>query len=238
MANPEQIGATDGRTLPTEENPTHPFDVVQLLKSASPSAVHVVNPGWLLNYTGGGVFVSSGQAHSCEVATVHHVTEGDSPVYVTVGGNTYDATLQLADTVHQIDIYKLAGVADPVTTCAEAALSTRDAQPKDLVLAVSTNDRDYGTEVKPFPILGWVAGTGQRKEAKKLPLRDNEDPERSVTLLLMRAIPGDSGSPVFDADGKLVGLIQVGGPGVTGLELVKYLREDLQKVHEQNTPPL
>lgn len=217
-----------------------PFDAAKILKEVSPSVAKIKtipdkNGEWSV---GTGFFVSSGERSSCEIATVSHTTAGAKSIEViTNTGKTFEAESVAAAPKFELQIYKLKNVENPEQTCKPLELSPRKLSEGELVLGVSA----AADPRWPEPYIGQSIGLVTRDNpvwVRRLPTLIGEDMLRTMGAFIMRGEHGDSGGPILDRFGKVVGLEAATSNGYSLSELASHLQDTLNELkHERKIRP-
>jgi S1-C subfamily serine protease len=212
-----------------------PFNAAEIFAQAAPSIVRLEKTVADRHFAGTGFFVSSGQPHSCEIATNDHVVRGDAelPTVTTHDGKTYQATLEIDDPEHDLAVYKLLGVEEPEKTCRELPLSTTQPVAGMPILAIGADsDASKASAEEPVFRTGHVLST----EIIQTPASGIARPQVMTMNMLTH---GYSGGPQIDAAGKVVAIneaveaVEAGVPSSTRNsygELAKFLQADLDSI--------
>jgi len=221
----------DHLAQPTEDkNKTPVFDAAAIFTGAENQAVKIKIPG--STEYGTGFFVTSGEPHSCEVATLSHVTDGKQQVSaITVDGQTLVAELEKVDWKNEIAIYQLKNVRDPIRVCQEVQITTRLPQDHEPLVGVGIAAGDFAGAPLARPFSAQALGFTKRKDLnlKALP---NEDKDRDVLVLGGEAGQhGYSGAALYESQSKVVAIEAGPGPdGTMVAEFAKHLQDNLDQI--------
>jgi S1-C subfamily serine protease len=213
------------------------FDAWHIFAQGAPSVVGVD--------TATGFFVSSGEPHSCEVATSRHVTNADTADVTTINGEKYVGRAELLDGPNEVSIYKLDGVADPSKTCREVTIEKSLPSIGEPVLSIGADDvyNKFVNAQHPDFITGIV--TGNSKTAGQFwgdfswpvrainRMRDGvRDESFAMPLLVIKGEihNGFSGGPWLNQNGRLVGLNYAGRGGSSFPQTTEFLQKDLDLI--------
>src|SRR6478735_10577396 len=177
----------------------------------------------------GMVLTSNGQ-----VLTNYHVVQGSGSIRVTVAqsGDTYQATVVGSDRSQDVALLQLAGASDLTTIKAD----TDDVTVGEQVTAVG-NAGGTGTLSAAD---GTITGLGASVTAAS---EDGTSPETLGGMVETDAnvLAGDSGGPLFDAQGEVVGIDTAGSSGgaadAYAIPIARALEiaQEIQSGHETST---
>jgi S1-C subfamily serine protease len=186
------------------------FDAAEILTTAEQHAVKFKVPG--STQFGTGFFVSSGEPHSCEAATLSHVTGGQKIVsVVTPDGQTVKAELVKVDWRNELSVYQLKDVNRPLSVCQEVQISRRSLNQNERLLGVGISPGLAGSLPISNPFEGHALGYISRKEATQPPL-PNEDMDREMLIWGGPGQHGFSGAAIYDMYEKVVAIEAGAGP--------------------------
>lgn len=180
--------------------------------------------GQVLDQTlGSGFFIDNSQ-NTCRVATDLHVVDKATSLSVRLSDSkSYKAKIELEDPANDLAILKLENMADAKDICKplELAEETEPVQAGQELLKLSArmNAPEYGkAKVEEYFL---------RKQAGALPLLSGENPERKMIYLAGPSQNGDSGGPIIDADGRVIGIDSAVGDGGFAVTPSFYLKKNL-----------
>lgn len=196
-------GAIDAQGLPDVVGPLQQTDVADVgtpdgasaaapaVVDASQSVVKVVGQAPQCNR----IIDGSGFAYAPDrVATNAHVVAGTETLTVQVAGEEYDATVVYADESLDLAVLDVDGLAVP-----PLGLNTAGQQPgADVVVVGYPGGGDL--TLAPAKVRGEGAVTGPS-------FRGEHTVTREVLMLRGSVVPGNSGGPVVDTQGQVVGVV-------------------------------
>lgn len=229
-------GAADGSAPPA------PFDASEIFNRYQSSVVSIERqrtflgipiPDAFTSDYGSGVFVSSGQPHSCEVATVAHESSGYISVQVA-DGSWYRAHVEQRDNLHGLAVLKLDGVKNPETTCKPVPIAKAVPGKDDPALGIAEyyferNDANDSTVYHRTVSVPSVYLGSLRRDQLQLPSLaavpgEKEDSQRMLLAFQGQSRHGYSGAPLFNQEG-VVGLLEGHGGNVIFAESANYLQD-------------
>ncbi|CAN5313143.1 hypothetical protein BH11CYA1_BH11CYA1_23860 [soil metagenome] len=166
---------------------------------------------------GGTAFMVAKEANSCLAITDNHVVNGvpnvngiaDKRTAVTISGDSFDVKVIAADKSQDLALIELA-TGDKTTAVCKPLEIVDSKMDKANVPAVAIGQA-Y-TSGGFFVAEGTFDGIEKRDNAKAAPPPlPEENGARDVQLLTMHVRPGVSGAPAFDKDGRVAGVIDIGG---------------------------
>lgn len=198
------------------------WNLVDLYKQNAPSIVKINNYRADGGGTASGFFVN----RAGEIATDYHCVEGAKSITVeTSDGHTYPAVVRATDPSRDLAII-------------QAVTNNPNQQFRPVTLS---NHADPGESVAvlghPHGSTNIVASTGRVSglvQYKDVTMRDrdrNQNPYRWMLDVDMWCAPGNSGSPLFDTDGHVIGVVDKAGSGTTGATPIRDVMNLLDRSH-------
>jgi len=189
-----------------ETKHTPVFDANAIWTGVADSTVKIRIPG--TTHFGGGVFVSSGEPHSCEIVTLSHITDGKSEILVdTMDGRTAAAKMVKTDRANQIAIYQLEDAATFRSICNDVQVSSDPPKQNEKLLGMGMEPGQYQNAPNAVPYDAKAVGIIGRSQLNVMPL-PGEDTQRDLLVVSTDgAKPGYSGGGLYNADSKLSALL-------------------------------
>lgn len=219
-----------------------PFDADKLLNEHKESVVRIRKDqevfGNKLDQTLGSGFTidkleNDKEPTVCRIATDNHVIAGETAPLILrfEDGKDYPAEVEIIDAANDLAILKVADASGAL--CKPLAISDQEhaTTPGEKLLKIS------GKYEKPVAIDGEVESYFQRDQAKALAMLPGENETRTMLSVKSKAgwgQTGDSGGPIINANGVVVGIIDAEGNAVTGATPSHYLAKDLNMLHSSD----
>lgn len=200
------------------------IDILALYKEKRPSIVQLKMDGHkdkngqsIPENWGGTAFMVSKEANSCLAITDNHVVNGvpnvngipDKRTAVTHSGESFDATVIAVDKSQDLALIEIATGDKTGTLCKPLEIvDSKMDQANVPAVAIGQAYTSGGFLVAE----GTFDGMKKRGDAQQAPAPlPGEDAARDVQVLTMHVRPGVSGAPTFEKDGKVAGVIDIGG---------------------------
>ncbi len=200
------------------------MDILALYKEKRPSIVQLKMDGHkdkggqsVPDNWGGTAFMVAKEENSCLAITDNHVVNGvpningipDKRTAVTNTGESFDAKVIATDKTQDLALIEIATGDKTAAICKPLEIVDNKMDQANVpAVAIGQAYTSGGF----FVAEGTFDGIKKRTDTQPAPaLLPGEDADRDVQVLTMHVRPGVSGAPAFEKDGKVAGVIDMGG---------------------------
>lgn len=218
------------------------FDAHALFEANKNSVVNIFaptmfGPAKLERTLGSGFIIQANDAKStCRIATDEHVLASANGAQKVrfADGSSYKATVEVHDFENDLSILRIDGVQNASDKCKALRLGNEtESAPAVGTDVVKLTARMVSQDYTSGPVAEYFV----RKSADQVPLLPGENPDRKMMLVRANGETGDSGGPILNAEGTVVGVEDISGGAVlaaTPAHHVKRHLENLQAKDKQN----